>query len=95
MTLEQYIQLNHPDIMSEYQHFLRKEQLPEVGRRVEALVNGYGGYTGKTLRVVGYAIKGEKDSDGTTWGGNFIRLTDGKGEYLCELDEWWKEIKVV
>lgn len=86
-TLNKYLEEYYPEILEEYHRYFSKENLPEIGVEVGALVSGYGGLGGERLKVVRHTDK-------------YIELETleehyGNGIYLCDVKDWWREIKII
>lgn len=95
MTLEQYLIKNHKDIYLEYQAYMRRKELPKIGATIKTASGGYDSFGSRKLKVKAHVKEGEKSHNEAVWGGDYIVLTDGKEEYLCEQKEWWKELRII
>lgn len=82
MELDEYVRANYPQIAEEYERYLKRDQLPQVGELMESLVRGFGGDAGLTLTVT------EVDEDGIT-------LIDGDRSYWSDRKIWYKQLKRV
>ncbi|MCM2534264.1 hypothetical protein NDK43_20320 [Neobacillus pocheonensis] len=89
MNLEDYLKLNHPNIIEEYNRFLR-QFLPSVGSEVVTLGEDLSGISGQKLEVTGYSALGCGMDV-------FINLkTQTNGEHcLCPFRNWHKKIKLI
>jgi len=87
--LERFIKDNHPNILREYQQFLRKDVIPKVGTTVELRKKGHCG------RSIGSVVK-IREVILTGW--NHIVLDSDYGKGLgsgVPIEGWWKEIFIV
>lgn len=80
--MEKFVKEFHPEVEEEYQRYKRRYRLPKVGTILESLRNGFGGMGGQELKVV-------------ELGDKYITLTDGKTQYLSNINVWWKELKIL
>lgn len=81
MTLEMYLEDNHPSILAEYKRFLKRDELPEVGGLVKTLRWGFGGPDGVIREVI------KVDGVGIT-------VTDGIRDYYSEITNWHKDLVI-
>ena len=86
MDIKDFLQEYHPEILSEYERYLRKDILPKVGSTVKTLRSGFGGGVGITRKVV------ELTEDGIILAHSNI---DGGGRYLSKTNNWWKDLEVI
>jgi hypothetical protein len=80
-----FIKEYHPLLLDEFRRYQRKDKLPAIGTVVTTLVNGYSGLAGVTRYVVGHDER-------------YIHIAvvpDGQTRCLCEIKNWWKELKIV
>lgn len=81
MELEEYIKINYPALIEEYNRYENRYKFPIVGEKVITLRMGFGGDVGKTL------IVSEIDEQ-------YITLTDSNNNnYLSIKATWYKDIK--
>ena len=81
-TLEEYLLENYRDIFEEYNRYLDRTNLPKSLDKVITLRSGFGGGAGvyRTVKTVD---------------DKYVRLTDGKYDYISEIEYWYKDMKVV
>ncbi|MCM3180447.1 hypothetical protein [Cytobacillus horneckiae] len=89
MGLEEYVKENYPNVMEEYNCFVR-DFVPSVGSEVASLIDDLGGISGQSLEVIGYSALGcGMDA--------FIDLknrSDGEN-CMCSFVNWHKKVKLM
>ena len=80
MTLEEYIGINYPGIVAEYNRYENRHEFPTIGENVITLRIGFGGDVGRILTV------SEIDEE-------YITLTDGDNNYISAKETWYKDIE--
>ena len=97
-NLQNYIQENHPNIIKEYERYIRKDTPLKIGTLVKCLRSGYGGMAGVERKVKNYFDKG-KQKPFTSLKGEFqcnvMVLTDGERNYWLDFENWWKEVEIL
>lgn len=89
----------NPDMARVLTSFLNSgsgnDEPPPAGTRVTSLRSGFGtAHPGARLTVVAVGRKGEPASGNSTWGDDYLVLTDGKRRFLSRLDSWWHDVCV-
>lgn len=80
MTLEEYIGINYPGIVAEYNRYENRHKFPTIGENVITLRIGFGGDVGRILTV------SEIDEE-------YITLTDSDNNYISAKETWYKDIE--
>ena len=80
--MEDFIKQYHQEVYEEYERYLRRNNPPKIGSMVKTLKAGFGGMGGQELEVIGITEK-------------WIRLSDGVDTYVSDINEWWKELKIL
>jgi len=81
MKLLEYVSINYPFIIDEYERYLERDILPCIGETVTTLRGGFGSLKGGRTLIV-------KEIDM-----QYITLTDGDNDYLSTKEDWYKDIK--
>lgn len=82
--MEEFINEFHPQIHSQYQRYLRRNNPPKIGAVVKTLICGFGGLGGQILTV------SETNNE------KYSTLKDSSGdEYILRLENWWKKLEIL
>lgn len=96
MDLTDYVKENYPEVLSEYERYLRKDSLLKIGAIVKTLRAGFSGGAGVVRRVKCYCNKesGDFTELGTTTC-DYMILTSGYNDSCLDVETWWKDVEII
>lgn len=89
MELEEYVKENHPNVLEEYNCFVR-DFVPSVGSEVVSLIDDLTGFPGQSLEVIGYSALGCSMDVFI----DFKNRSNGE-TYICSSVKWHKKVKLI